>query len=179
MLKKIYKKVRHYFISKEKFADDLRKQGAKIGDGCDIDKNAYFGSEPWLISIGDNTRITRGVQFITHDGGLWTLRKMGLIDKEDVKYGSIIIGKNCNISWGVTIMPNVVIGDNCVIAAGAVVTKNVPANSVWGGVPAKPIESISTYAEKVKPLCIKAYSLSQEEKRKITNHLLQNNPWDK
>lgn len=112
------------------YQDYLRNQGVIIGEGCNIHKSAQFGSEPWLIKISDNVRITQGVKFITHDGGLWTLRKMGLIDSESVKYGSISVGNNCNISWDVTIMPNVHIGDNCVIAAGAVVTKNVPAGTI-------------------------------------------------
>ena len=171
---RIIRKAKKSFMSKKKYTEYLRKQGAIIGENCDIDKNSYFGSEPWLIKIGDNTRITRGVQFITHDGGLWTLRRMGLIDKEDVKYGKIEIGKNCNISWNVIIMPNVRIGDNCVVAAGAVVTKNMPDNSVWGGVPAKHIETIFEYAEKVKTDCIKTYSMNQKEKKEITEKL-----WDK
>lgn len=39
----------------------LRKKGACIGSGCFIDKTAVFGSEPYLISIGNEVRITRGV----------------------------------------------------------------------------------------------------------------------
>ena len=170
-LNRAFRKAKMILMTKKGYNNYLRKQGVVIGDNCDIDKNAYFGSEPWLIKIGDNTRITRGVQFITHDGGLWTLRKMGLIDKEDVKYGTIEIGDNCNISWNVIIMPNVKIGNNCVVAAGAVVTKNIPDNSVWGGVPAKPIETINEYAEKIKPNCVKTYYMNQKEKRKITEKL--------
>lgn len=127
------KRIRIKSMSQRQYIDYLRKCGAVIGMGCDISKMAYFGTEPWLIRIGDNTRITQGVQFITHDGGLWTLRKMGLIGMEDVKYGNIVIGDNCNISWNAIIMPNCKIGDNCVIAAGAVVTKDIPSGTVWGG----------------------------------------------
>ena len=152
-------------LSKNAYIDYLREKGVTIGDGCDIHKSAQFGSEPWLISIGNNTRITQGVKFITHDGGLWTLRKMGLIGKEDVKYGHIVIGDNCNISWDVTIMPNCRIGDNCVIAAGAVVTKNVPSGTICGGVPAKQIETIEEYYSKIKNDCVPAFSMTEEEKR--------------
>lgn len=164
MVKKMINYIRKKTMSKKEYQDYLRKQGVQIGKECDIDKNAYFGSEPWLIKIGNNTRITRGVQFITHDGGLWTLRNLGLIGKEDVKYGNIKIGNNCNISWNVIIMPNVVIGDNVVIAAGAVVTKDIPDNSVWGGIPAHHIETLEEYANKVKENCVPTFSLSQEEK---------------
>ena len=53
-------------------------------------------------------------------------------------------------------------------------TKNMPDNSVWGGVPAKHIETIFEYAEKVKTDCIKTYSMNQKEKKEITEKL-----WDK
>lgn len=164
IIKKFVQYIKRKTMSKAQFAEYLRKQGVKIGQGCDIDKNAYFDSEPWLISIGDNTRITRGVQFITHDGGIWTLRNLGLIGKEDVKYGFIKIGKNCNISWNVTIMPNVTIGNNVVIAAGAVVTKNVPDNTVWGGIPAKQIETIDEYSQKIQDDLVPTFSMSTEQK---------------
>lgn len=126
-------KLRVKLMSNKEYIDYLRTKGVRIGEGCDIHKTANFGSEPFLVRIGDNTRITKGVQFITHDGGLWVLRRLELVGKEDVKYGNIIIGDNVNIGWDATIMPNVRIGNNCVIAAGAIVTKSIPDNSVWGG----------------------------------------------
>ena len=61
------------------------------------------------------------------------MRKMGLIKEDEVKYGNITIGDNCNISWNTIIMPNVHIGKNVVVAAGAVVTKSIPDGEVWGG----------------------------------------------
>lgn len=160
-LEKIYIK----FMGNSSYIQYLRSKGIRIGIGCNIHKKAVFGTEPWLIKLGNNVRITKGVQFITHDGGLWTLRKMGLIDKEAVKYGTIIIGDNCNISWNVIIMPNVVIGDNCIIAAGAVVTKNVPSGTIWGGVPAKQIETIEDYLKKVSKNTVPTYSMSEAEKK--------------
>lgn len=116
-LKLVCKKVRKILLSQESYAKFLRKQGVCIGENCDIDKSANFGSEPWLITIGNNVRVTQRVQFITHDGGLWTLRKMRLVGANEVKYGNIYIGDNCNISWDVIIMPNVHIGNNVIVAA--------------------------------------------------------------
>lgn len=46
------------------------------------------------------------------------------------------------------ILPGVTIGENCVIGAGSIVTKDIPANSVAVGNPARVISSISEYAEK-------------------------------
>lgn len=133
MLKLVLHKIRKVLSSPNAYINLLREDGVNIGEGCDISKCAVFGSEPWLISIGNNVRITQKVQFITHDGGLWTLRKMGLIKEDEVKYGNITIGDNCNISWNTIIMPNVHIGKNVVVAAGAVVTKSIPDGEVWGG----------------------------------------------
>ena len=54
----------------------------------------------------------------------------------------IHIGKNVWIGANATILAGVTIGDDTVIAAGAVVTKDVPGNTVAGGVPAKVIKRI-------------------------------------
>lgn len=132
-IRRIIDKIRRELMSGTQYINYLRKKGVTIGNGCHISKTANFGSEPFLIKIGDNVRITQRVQFITHDGGLWVLRNLGLIDKKEVKYGSIVIGNNCNISWDVTIMPNVVLGNNCIVAPGAVVTKSFSDNSILGG----------------------------------------------
>ena len=169
----IFDKIRRESMSKTKYVDYLRLKGTKIGENCDISKSANFGSEPWLIQIGNNTRITQRVQFITHDGGLWTLRKMGLINEKEVKYGKIIIGDNCNISWDVTIMPNVSIGNNCVIAAGAVVTKDVPPGEVWGGIPAHRIETIEEYFHKIEGTTVPTNGMTNDDKKA---YLMKNKP---
>ena len=54
----------------------LRKMGVKIGDGCQIYPSVNFGSEPYLIELGNKVRLTAGVKITTHDGGLWVLRNM-------------------------------------------------------------------------------------------------------
>lgn len=173
MFKFLLDKIQQYRMNQDQYASYLRKKGVELGEGCDISKSANFGSEPWLIKIGNNVRITQKVQFVTHDGGLWTLRKMGLISDESVKYGKIRIGNNCNISWNVIIMPNVTIGDNCVIAAGAIVTKDVPSGEVWGGIPAKKIESVEVYCSKIQSDTVPTFSMSNEEKLAF---LIENRP---
>ena len=173
MIKPYVKIIKKYLMSQRSYIKYLRSVGVKIGKNCDISKSANFGSEPWLISIGDNVRITQKVQFITHDGGLWTLRKMGLIGAKEVKYGNISIGNNCNISWNVIIMPNVHIGNNCIIAAGAVVTKDVPEGEIWGGIPAKKIESIEEYFNKIKDNTVFTFGMDNKQKRE---YLKKNRP---
>jgi acetyltransferase-like isoleucine patch superfamily enzyme len=62
-----------------------------------------------------------------------------------IKFGRITIHDNCFIGKGSTIMPGVSIGPNAVVAAGSVVTKDVPPDTVVGGVPAKVIMSLEDY----------------------------------
>ena len=151
-------------MNKKQYINYLRRKGVTIGQECEIEKDVNFGSEPFLIAIGNNTRISKGVQFITHDGGMWVLRNLGLIEKDAVKYGKITIGCNVNIGWNTIILPGVTIGNNCIIAAGAVLTKSVPDNTIWGGVPAKKIESITEYYEKNKNNLVPTYNLNRKQK---------------
>lgn len=124
-------------IPKSHFPDYLRKKGVEIGEKCEIYKTASFGSEPYLIKIGNHVRVNSGVVFVTHDGGYWVLRDekagFGAEFKEADKFGRIVIEDNVHIGTNAIIMPGVTIGENSVIACGAVVTHDVSPNSVWGG----------------------------------------------
>ena len=152
----------------------LRKKGVNIGNNSEIYPDVIFGSEPYLISIGNNVRITSGVKLITHDGGLWVLRNNGKLKNSD-KFGKIRIGSNVHIGINSIIMPGVDIGDNCIIGCGAVVTKNVPSNSVAVGVPARVIESIDEYYNKVNKDCVYTKHMNYSEKKEY----ILNNVFDK
>jgi acetyltransferase-like isoleucine patch superfamily enzyme len=54
----------------------------------------------------------------------------------------VVIKRNAWIGAGATILPGVTVGENAIVAAGAVVSKDVPANTVVAGVPAKVIKEI-------------------------------------
>lgn len=162
----LIRKIRIALATNEQYAQILRRVGVIIGADCSIHKDATFGTEPYLISLGNHVRISHGVKFITHDGGLWVPRYMGLIDKRADKFGKIVIGNNVNIGWDAIIMPGVTIGDNCIIGAGAVVTKDIPTNSVAVGVPAKVIETIEEYVEKNRNRVIMTKGLEHIQKRK-------------
>lgn len=143
----------------------FRSLGAIIGENCEI-RNSSFGSEPYLITIGNNVRINSGVQLITHDGGVWVLRNM----KEEYKTADLVkpirIGDNVHVGSNAIIMPGVSIGSNCIIGCGAVVTKNIPDNSIAAGVPARVIKTIEEYEEKNKALFTFTKEMNSEEKRK-------------
>jgi acetyltransferase-like isoleucine patch superfamily enzyme len=61
--------------------------------------------------------------------------------------GKITVGNNVWIGANATILPGVSIGENSIVGAGGVVTKDVPANTIVGGVPAKLIRTIEPASE--------------------------------
>ena len=101
-----------------------------------------------LIRIHDNVRIASNVSFVTHDVTHNMLNTMLGEDKYRETVGCIEIMDNVFIGTNVTILNNVRIGPNAIVAAGAVVAKDVPANSVVGGVPARMICSLDEYLAK-------------------------------
>ena len=137
------------------------KAGMHVGNGVSVMGGCFFGSEPYLITLHDNVRLSHNVCFVTHDGGTWAFRDMDKYS-DVIKYGAIEIGERTFVGANVTIMPGVKIGERCVIGSGSVVTKDVPDNSVACGVPAKIIMTTEEYAEKclaeMKPYDKKRYS---------------------
>lgn len=132
---------------------------------------AAFGSEPYLIKIGKHVEITNGVIFITHDGGIWSLRNRPEFKNMDF-FGPIIIGNNVFVGNNVIFLPGVTVGDNVVIGAGAVVTKDIPSNSVCAGVPARVIKTLDEYAEKLMENgAMATKNLTQAEKKETIKKL--------
>ena len=161
---KIMKALRKTILPPIKYAKSL---GVTVGDNCKFYRNITWGSEPYLVEIGNNVRITEGASFITHDGGVWVLRNLKKKDNDiniDV-FKRIKVGNNVHIGWNAIVMGGVTIGNNVVIGAGAVVTKDVLDNSVVAGVPAKKIETIEEYYKKVLKNCDYTKSMSAEEKK--------------
>jgi acetyltransferase-like isoleucine patch superfamily enzyme len=88
------------------------------------------------ITIEDNVLIGPKVNLITENHPLDPVDRKALICKP------IVIKRNAWIGASVTVLPGVTIGENSVVAAGAVVSKDVPANTVVGGIPAKHIKNM-------------------------------------
>ena len=164
---KCYKKI----MSQRKYILYLRKQGVVIGNNCEIYKSANFGSEPYLIELGDHVRINSGVQLITHDGGCWVLRGLDKSYQNADKFGKIKIGNNVHVGTNSIIMPGITIGDNVIIGCAAVVTHDVPSNSVVAGIPAKKIETLSEYIEKNKDQIVMTKNLTYTEKKNFLGKL--------
>jgi len=142
-----------------------RNHGVRIGNNCSIFSTVSFGSEPYLVSVGDNVRITNNVQFITHDGGVWVLRNMYPELSDIDVFGRITVGNNVHIGPDTVIMPGCSIGNNCIIGVGSIVTKDIPDNSIAVGVPAKVIKSIDEYKKKNESRFEHTKKMGKDEKK--------------
>lgn len=161
---KVFKALRFKFLSRNQRITYYKKEGIKIGENLSIVGKVSFGSEPYLISIGNNVRISNNVNFVTHDGGMHVLRNLGLLENAD-KFGEIIIEDNVFIGMNSIIMPGVRIGKNTVIGAGSIVTKSIDENTVACGIPAKKIKSIEQYYEDNKDKVVYTKNMSNLEKK--------------
>jgi acetyltransferase-like isoleucine patch superfamily enzyme len=168
MLRKIKETLKRRF---HKLSPDLlqthyhraKALGVKVGKDCRL-FSSNFGSEGYLIEIGNHVTIADGVQFITHDGGIWLFREE---DPEADVFGKIIIEDNVFIGINAIILPGVCLGPNTVVGAGAVVTKSFSGNGVIAGNPAKVICSLEEYKEKLWGLKLSTKSLLNRDKLEI------------
>lgn len=143
-----------------------RRLGVRIGDNCRFFgvTAATFGSEPYLVSMGDRVTVTGdGTRFITHDGGVDVLRENhpGIDLVAPIRLGSRVF-----VGYNAIILPGVTIGDDVVIGAGSIVTKSFPEGGVvLAGVPARPLKSIEEYRRNVLANAIPTKGLNAEQKR--------------
>ena len=89
------------------------------------------------VDIADLVMIGPNVNIITTGHALAPSERRAFVETKP-----IVIEKNVWIATGATIIGGVTVGENSVVAAGAVVTKDVPANSLVGGAPARVIRSL-------------------------------------
>ena len=155
-------KVRRRYLRRRDSVAYARSLGVQLGEDCRI-INVNFGSEPYLVTLGDHVSAT-ATHFITHDGGVWVFRER----RPDADLiAPIVVGNNVFLGMAVTVLPGVSIGDNVVVGAGAVVTHDLPSDCVAVGAPAKPIRSIDEYWQTVEPLLVPTKLLPPEEKRRF------------
>ncbi|MDB5159531.1 MAG: hypothetical protein JWR50_4238 [Mucilaginibacter sp.] len=112
--------------------------GITIGDRTGIGARAFLAGQGG-ITIGNDVITGPNIQVFSENHNFSDLSQT--IKAQGVTKQAAVIGNNCWLGGGVTILAGVTIGDGCVIAAGSVVTKSVPANSIVAGVPAKVVKS--------------------------------------
>lgn len=109
-------------------------EGICIGNNVGIAPNVFIGVRGY-IKIGDDTIIGPGTSI--HSENHIFKDKETLIRLQGAERKGVVIGKDCWIGAKSIILDGVTIGDGSVVAGGAVVTKDIPINSIVGGVPAK------------------------------------------
>lgn len=143
-LRRILGEIRIRLADEYRRPEIFRREGAEIGRGCRL-LVATLGSEPYLVSIGDETLVSGGVQFLTHDAGTWVFRRE---HPTAGRFGRITVGSHVFIGAASIILPGVTIGDRSIVGAGAVVTEDVPPDVVVAGVPARIVNSAADYKKR-------------------------------
>jgi len=110
-------------------------KNTKIGNNVFINFDCVF-LDLGGITIEDNVLIAPKVSLLSEGHPVSPNERQSLVP------GHIHIKKNAWIGAGATILPGVTVGENAVVAAGAVVSKDIPANAVVGGIPAKIFKTI-------------------------------------
>jgi acetyltransferase-like isoleucine patch superfamily enzyme len=122
----------------------------KIGAFVEIQKNASVGKRCKIsshtficegVTIEDNVFVGHGVMFINDSYPRATANGQ-LQTEADWKVERTVIKKGASIGSGATILSNVTVGESAIVGAGSVVTKDVPANAVVAGNPAKVLRFI-------------------------------------
>ena len=123
----------------------------KIGAFVEIQKNAFVGKNCKIsshtficegVTIEDDVFIGHNVAFVNDSFPRATAGDGKLQTEADWKVEPTLVKKGASIGSGSTILANVTIGENALVGAGSVVTKNVPANTIVAGNPAKILRKV-------------------------------------
>ena len=130
----------------------------KVGAFVEIQKNARVGARCKIsshtfvcegVSIEDNVFVGHNVAFINDLFPRATSSGGELQTEKDWKVERTLVKKGASIGSGATILANVTIGENAMVGAGSVVTKDVPANTVVAGNPARVLRSAAVASMEV------------------------------
>jgi UDP-2-acetamido-3-amino-2,3-dideoxy-glucuronate N-acetyltransferase len=110
------------------------QKNAKIGRRCKISSHTFICEG---VTIEDNVFVGHGVMFTNDTYPRSTNSDGSLQNEADWKVERTIVKRGASIGTGATILPNTCIGENAIVGAGSVVTKDVPANAIIAGNPAK------------------------------------------
>ncbi len=114
------------------------QKNARIGLRCKISSHSFICEG---VDIEDNVFIGHGVTFINDSYPRATTAGGGLQTETDWKVEKTVVKRGASIGSGSTILSKVTIGENAIVGAGSVVTKDVPANTIVAGNPARILRS--------------------------------------
>lgn len=110
------------------------QKNARVGRNCKISSHTFVCEG---VTVEDHVFIGHGVVFINDSYPRATRLDGALQTEADWKVETTLVKKGASIGSGATILANVTIGEDAIVGAGSVVTKNVPANTIVAGNPAK------------------------------------------
>jgi len=144
----------------------FRRQGAEIGEGVEIfGANLFtFGSEPYLVSIGNQVTISHNVDFITHDGAMRIARAE---HPGAYLYGRIHVADRCFLGAHCVLLLDTRVGAGSVIGSGSIVTGEIPPGVVAIGAPAKPVKTVEDYIQSKRHLWVDTGGLTRDAKREL------------
>ena len=120
------------------------QKNARIGRNCKISSHTFICEG---VTIEDKVFVGHNVTFINDKYPRATNGNGGLQTEEDWKVEPTVVKKGASIGSGSTILSNVTIGENAIVGAGSVVTRNVPANTIVAGNPARIFRTIDQISE--------------------------------
>jgi acetyltransferase-like isoleucine patch superfamily enzyme len=120
------------------------QKNAKVGENCKISSHTFICEG---VTIEDNVFVGHSVTFINDSHPRATTAGGELQTEADWKVETTRVKKGASIGSGSTILSNVTIGENALVGAGSVVTRDVPANAIVVGNPAKLLRYISNSIE--------------------------------
>jgi acetyltransferase-like isoleucine patch superfamily enzyme len=115
------------------------QRGAKIGKNCKISSHSFICEG---VTIEDNVFVGHNVTFTNDIFPRATNPDGSLQTADDWKCVSTLVKKGASIGSSVTILCGITIGENSIVGAGSMVTKDVPANCVVAGNPAKILRNL-------------------------------------
>ncbi len=126
-------------------------ENTKIGPFVEIQKNASVGKNCKIcshaficegVTIEDEVLVGHGAKFTNDRYPRSTNADGSMKDEKDWECEKTVVKRRASIGTNATILPGITIGENAMVGAGSVVTKDVPANSIVAGAPAKVVGKV-------------------------------------
>jgi acetyltransferase-like isoleucine patch superfamily enzyme len=123
------------------------QKNSRVGKRCKISSHTFICEG---VEIEDNVFIGHSVTFINDSYPRATTASGEMQTEADWKVEKTIVSKGASIGSGCTILSSITIGENALVGAGSVVTKDVPANAIVAGNPAKVLRYLTSETKKLK-----------------------------